>query len=83
MDTVFAACQTQNQSPLSKVLACAALKCGAPCLYQPMQQMTYVKQLEAYEEAVMRKRVEEMTEDELNELVAQSAEARQAKGPKQ
>jgi len=48
-----------------------------------MQQMTYVKQLEAYEEAVMRKRVEEMTEDELNELVAQSAEARQAKGPKQ
>eukprot|EP00983_Pelagomonas_calceolata_P046684 1140294-Pelagomonas_calceolata.AAC.3 len=42
--------------------------------------MTYVKQLEDYEEAVMRKRVEEMTEDELNELISQSS---QAKGPKQ
>mmetsp|Transcript_704 Transcript_704/g.1772 ORF Transcript_704/g.1772 Transcript_704/m.1772 type:complete len:190 (+) Transcript_704:2009-2578(+) len=44
------------------------------------KQMTYVKQLEDYEEAVMRKRVEEMTEDELNELISQSS---QAKGPKQ
>jgi hypothetical protein len=31
--------------------------------------MTYVKQLEQYEEAVMRKRVEEMTEEEMAELV--------------
>ncbi|KAF5839081.1 hypothetical protein DUNSADRAFT_1626 [Dunaliella salina] len=44
------------------------------------KQMTYVKQLEDYEEAVMRKRVEEMTEDELNELISQSS---QAKGSKQ
>lgn len=36
------------------------------------QQMTYVKQLEAYEEAVMRKRVDEMTEDELNDLVREA-----------
>jgi hypothetical protein len=41
-----------------------------------LQQMTYVKQLEAYEEAVMQKRVEEMTEDELNELVSQSSQAK-------
>jgi hypothetical protein len=41
--------------------------------------MTYVKQLEAYEEAVMQKRVEEMTEDELNDLVSQS----QQRGPRQ
>jgi len=34
--------------------------------------MTYVKQLEAYEEAVMRKRVDEMTEDELNDLVREA-----------
>lgn len=33
--------------------------------------MTYVKQLEAYEEAVMRKRVEEMTEEELAALAAE------------
>jgi hypothetical protein len=30
--------------------------------------MTYVKQLEAYEEAVMKKRVEEMTEEELAQV---------------
>lgn len=35
----------------------------------PSQQMTYVKQLEQYEEAVMRKRVEEMTEEEMAELI--------------
>lgn len=34
-----------------------------------VQQMTYVKQLEQYEEAVMRKRVEEMTEEEMAALV--------------
>lgn len=33
------------------------------------QQMTYVKQLEQYEEAVMRKRLEELTEEEMSELV--------------
>lgn len=42
--------------------------------------MTYVKQLEAYEEAVMQKRIDEMTEDELNDLVQQ---AQAQKGPQQ
>ena len=31
--------------------------------------MTYVKQLEQYEDAVMKKRVEEMTEAELQQLM--------------
>jgi 5'-deoxynucleotidase YfbR-like HD superfamily hydrolase len=31
--------------------------------------MTYVKQLEQYEEAVMRKRLEEMTDNELDSLL--------------
>lgn len=44
--------------------------------------MTYVKQLEAYEEAVMQKRVEEMTESELNDLV-QQAEATPRRTPRQ
>ncbi|KXZ42421.1 hypothetical protein GPECTOR_149g31 [Gonium pectorale] len=35
------------------------------------KQMTYVKQLEQYEEAVMRKRVEEMTEAELEQLAGE------------
>ncbi|KAG2486356.1 hypothetical protein HYH03_014937 [Edaphochlamys debaryana] len=35
------------------------------------KQMTYVKQLEAYEEAVMKKRVEEMTEAELAQLAGE------------
>lgn len=35
------------------------------------KQMTYVKQLEAYEDAVMKKRVDEMTEAELAELAAE------------
>ncbi|KAG2422466.1 hypothetical protein HXX76_015990 [Chlamydomonas incerta] len=35
------------------------------------KQMTYVKQLEQYEEAVMRKRVEEMTEAELEALAGE------------
>lgn len=35
------------------------------------KQMTYVKQLEAYEEAVMKKRVDEMTESELAELAGE------------
>lgn len=33
------------------------------------KQMTYVKQLEQYEDAVMRKRLEEMTEAEIAELI--------------
>lgn len=37
----------------------------------PAQQMTYVKQLEQYEEAVMRKRLDEMTESELSDLAAE------------
>ncbi|GLC38393.1 hypothetical protein PLESTB_001582600 [Pleodorina starrii] len=35
------------------------------------KQMTYVKQLEQYEEAVMQKRVEEMTEAEISELAGE------------
>lgn len=42
------------------------------------QQMTYVKQLEAYEDAVMRKRLEEMTEEEMADLVRE-AEADKAR----
>lgn len=34
-----------------------------------MQQMTYVKQLEQYEDAVMRKRLDEMTEEEMTDLI--------------
>ncbi|PNH07655.1 hypothetical protein TSOC_005843 [Tetrabaena socialis] len=34
------------------------------------KQMTYVKQLENYEEAVMKKRIEEMTEAELEQLAS-------------
>ena len=33
------------------------------------KQMTYVKQLEQYEDAVMRKRIEEMTEEEMTDLI--------------
>ena len=44
---------------------------GNPCLppLPWLQQMTYVKQLEQYEDAVMKKRVEEMTEAELQQLM--------------
>jgi len=34
------------------------------------KNMTYVRQLEAYEEAVMRKRLEEMPESELEQMMA-------------
>lgn len=34
------------------------------------KQMTYVKQLEQYEEAVMQKRIEEMTDAELQQMLA-------------
>ena len=43
----------------------------AACACLHVQQMTYVKQLEAYEEAVMKKRVDEMTESELAELAGE------------
>ncbi|GAX81486.1 hypothetical protein CEUSTIGMA_g8915.t1 [Chlamydomonas eustigma] len=43
------------------------------------KQMTYVKQLEQYEDAVMRKRLDEMTEEEMAELVR---EAESEKGQK-
>ena len=44
-----------------------------------LQQMTYVKQLEDYENAVMRKRLEEMTEDELADLVNETEAQKQAR----
>jgi hypothetical protein len=37
-----------------------------------LQKMTYVTQLEEYEEAVMKKRLEEMPEDELQRLLLES-----------
>lgn len=43
--------------------------------------MTYVKQLEQYEEAVMRKRVEEMTETELTELATEVEVVKQRRSP--
>lgn len=36
------------------------------------KQMTYVKQLEQYEEAVMRRRLEEMTEAEVSQMVTEA-----------
>ncbi|KAG1660210.1 hypothetical protein FOA52_005079 [Chlamydomonas sp. UWO 241] len=46
------------------------------------KQMTYVKQLEQYEEAVMQKRVEEMTDEEMTEMIneVEREEAKQARG---
>jgi hypothetical protein len=41
--------------------------------------MTYVKQLEQYEEAVMRKRMDEMTEAEVAQLVAEAEEETSAR----
>ncbi|PSC67626.1 hypothetical protein C2E20_8723 [Micractinium conductrix] len=46
------------------------------------KQMTYVKQLEEYEEAVMRKRLEEMPEGEIDRMLSEvesEKEAREAK----
>ena len=45
-----------------------------------IQDMTYVKQLREYEDAVMAKRLEEMTEDEVQKMV-DSTDAK--KPPKQ
>lgn len=48
------------------------------------KQMTYVKQLEDYEEAVMQKRLEEMPESELEQLTQEIEERKQRKqGQKQ
>lgn len=43
------------------------------------KQMTYVKQLEDYEEAVMRKRLEEMPETELENLYDQINKEKESK----
>lgn len=43
------------------------------------KQMTYVKQLEDYEEAVMRKRLEEMPETELENLYDQINREKESK----
>jgi hypothetical protein len=40
------------------------------------QKMTYVKQLEMYEEAVIKKRMDEMTEAEVQQLLAEVDEER-------
>ena len=42
--------------------------CKVKCILLIMQDMTYVKQLEDYEEAVLRKRLEEMPETERERL---------------
>jgi hypothetical protein len=43
------------------------------------KQMTYVKQLEQYEEAVMRRRLEEMTEAEVSQMVDEADAERTAR----
>jgi len=43
------------------------------------KQMTYVKQLEQYEEAVMRRRLEEMTEAEVSQMVDEADGERAAR----
>lgn len=63
--------------PATRASSCTA------CLCRPPQQMTYVKQLEAYEDAVMKKRVDEMTEAELAELAAEVDSERSRKQQKQ
>lgn len=40
------------------------------------KQMTYVKQLEQYEEAVMKKRLDEMTEEEYQNMIAETEQER-------
>lgn len=42
--------------------------------------MTYVKQLEMYEEAVMQKRMEEMTDAEMQQLLSE-VDSMKGKGP--
>lgn len=40
------------------------------CLFARAQKMTYAQQLQMYEEAVMQKRLEEMTEAEMASMLA-------------
>ena len=63
----------------SGVLRCkepAPVRCISPCRSARVQKMTYVTQLEEYEEAVMKKRLEEMTEDEVQRLMQESEASR-------
>jgi ribosomal protein S18 acetylase RimI-like enzyme len=47
----------------------------------PLQNMTYARQLQMYEEAVIEKRLEEMTEAELEQLMVEvEAEKQQGVG---
>jgi cytochrome c-type biogenesis protein CcmH/NrfG len=46
-----------------------------------LQKMTYVTQLEEYEEAVMKKRLEEMTEDEVARLLDENEKQKQRQRP--
>ncbi len=49
-------------------------------LYRALtQNMTYVKQLKEYEDAVIQKRYDEMTPEQLAQLQANLAQAKQAK----
>jgi hypothetical protein len=45
-----------------------------------LQKMTYAQQLQMYEEEVMKKRLEEMTESEVARLMAE-VESEKAPGP--
>lgn len=47
------------------------------------KNMTYVKQLEEYEEAVMKKRLEEMPESELQSMMEQVEKERKQRGQQQ
>ena len=48
-----------------------------------VQDMTYTKQLDAYENAVMKKRLEEMPESERDRLYAEIESEREAKKQRQ
>ncbi len=52
-----------------------------PCSLPP-QQMTYVKQLENYEAAVMQKRLEEMTDTELEQMLTDVDATKESKAGK-
>jgi hypothetical protein len=46
-----------------------------------VQDMTYVKQLREYEDAVMAKRLEEMTDDEVTKMVADAESQKSSQKP--
>jgi hypothetical protein len=56
---------------------------SAPLSPPPPQQMTYVKQLENYEAAVMQKRLDEMTDTELDQMLADVDKGKEPKAGKQ